>query len=102
MYVMILGAPSAIHGDTLTVILPLVLRRAKARDVARLWGVVLAANTVGALVFAYVLARTQGVETTCTRRLATWGPMPEALLHCLVPSDTRRRWVEAHSSTSWL
>jgi formate/nitrite transporter FocA (FNT family) len=62
--IVILGRQQLFTENTLTVILPLLLGRAKARDVARLWGVVLVANTVGALVFAYVMARTQVVDAT--------------------------------------
>lgn len=60
--VVILGRQQLFTENTLTVILPLLLGRARLRDVARLWGVVLAANTIGALAFAYVLARTQVVN----------------------------------------
>ena len=44
--------------NTLTPILPLLRRRSHLPDVARLWGVVLVANLLGALVFAWVAART--------------------------------------------
>jgi formate/nitrite transporter FocA (FNT family) len=60
--VVILGRQQLFTENTLTVILPLLAGRAKARNVGRLWGVVLGANVVGALVFAYVLARTQAVD----------------------------------------
>jgi formate-nitrite transporter family protein len=62
--IVILGRQQLFTENTLTVILPLLLRRAKARDVARLWCVVLVANTVGAILFAYVLARTEAVDGT--------------------------------------
>jgi formate/nitrite transporter FocA (FNT family) len=60
--IVILGRQQLFTENTLTVILPLLVRRARLRDVARLWGVVLFANVVGALVFAYVLARTEVVD----------------------------------------
>jgi formate/nitrite transporter FocA (FNT family) len=62
--IVILGRQQLFTENTLTVILPLLAGRTKVRNVARLWAVVLAANTVGALVFAYVLARTQAVDST--------------------------------------
>jgi formate/nitrite transporter FocA (FNT family) len=62
--IVILGRQQLFTENTLTVILPLLLRRARVRDVARLWCVVLIANTVGAVAFAYVLARTQAVDST--------------------------------------
>lgn len=62
--IVILGRQQLFTENTLTVILPLLLGRTRVRDVARLWGVVLVANTAGALVFAYVLARTQAVEAS--------------------------------------
>lgn len=62
--IVILGRQQLFTENTLTVILPLLLRRTRARDVARLWSVVLVSNTVGAVVFAYVLARTQAVDAS--------------------------------------
>jgi formate/nitrite transporter FocA (FNT family) len=44
--------------NTLTPILPLLHDRSRLRDVARLWGVVLAANLLGALAFAWAVAAT--------------------------------------------
>jgi formate/nitrite transporter FocA (FNT family) len=50
--------------NTLTVILPLLRRRDihTLRNVLRLWSAVLAANVVGALAFAFVLAHTRVVD----------------------------------------
>jgi formate/nitrite transporter FocA (FNT family) len=44
--------------NTLTPILPLLHDRSRLRDVARLWGVVLVANLLGALAFAWAAAAT--------------------------------------------
>jgi formate-nitrite transporter family protein len=63
--IVILGRQQLFTENTLTVILPLMLHRDRttARNVIRLWTIVLAANVAGALAFAYVLARTQAVES---------------------------------------
>ena len=62
--IVILGRQQLFTENTLTVILPLLLNRDKAtvRNVARLWTTVLLANLVGALFFAFVLARTTVFE----------------------------------------
>jgi formate/nitrite transporter FocA (FNT family) len=61
--IVILGRQQLFTENTLTVILPLMQRRVRAgRNVLRVWAIVLAANMIGALVFAFVLARTQTVE----------------------------------------
>jgi formate/nitrite transporter FocA (FNT family) len=59
--IVILGRQQLFTENTLTVMLPLLLRRdgATLRNVARLWVTVLLANLVGALAFAFVLARTK-------------------------------------------
>jgi len=44
--------------NTLTPVLPVLYRRARLPDLGRLWAVVLAANLLGALAFAWVAART--------------------------------------------
>jgi formate-nitrite transporter family protein len=54
----VMGRQQLFTENTLTPILPLLRDRSKLPDVARLWGVVLAANLVGAALFAWVLART--------------------------------------------
>jgi formate/nitrite transporter FocA (FNT family) len=59
--IIVLGRHQLFTENTLTVILPL-LRRKDARTfarVARLWAVVLAANLVGALLFAWVAGHTE-------------------------------------------
>ena len=62
--VVILGRQQLFTENTLTVVLPLMRwrRAATLRNVLRLWAVVLGANIVGALIFAFVLARTQAVD----------------------------------------
>jgi formate/nitrite transporter FocA (FNT family) len=58
--IVILGRQQLFTENTLTVILPLMQRHARAgRNVLRVWTIVLAANVVGAIAFAFVLARTQ-------------------------------------------
>jgi formate/nitrite transporter FocA (FNT family) len=69
--IVILGRQQLFTENTLTVILPL-LRRRDARtlgNVLRLWGTVLAANVVGALAFAFVLAHTQVIDEGTYRAL---------------------------------
>src|SRR5205809_1777225 len=71
--IVILGRQQLFTENTLTVILPLLLRRDKDtfRNVARLWTTVILANLVGAFLFAFVLARTNafddGVNTAFLR-----------------------------------
>jgi formate/nitrite transporter FocA (FNT family) len=62
--VVVLGRQQLFTENTLTVVLPLMewRRAAVLRGVLRLWAVVLVANTVGALLFAFTLARTEVVE----------------------------------------
>jgi formate/nitrite transporter FocA (FNT family) len=62
--IVILGRQQLFTENTLTVMLPLMRwrRTAVLANVARLWTVVLLANVIGALVFAFVLARTQAVD----------------------------------------
>ena len=59
--IIILGSQQLFTETTLTAITPLLARRdgRTLRNVARLWTVVLLANLVGALVFAWVAARTE-------------------------------------------
>ena len=59
--IVILGRQQLFTENTLTVMLPLMLRRdgATLRNVARLWTTVLLANLIGAMAFAFVLARTK-------------------------------------------
>jgi formate-nitrite transporter family protein len=58
--IVVLGRQQLFTENTLTVILPLLMRRdaVTLRRVARLWSVVLAANLLGALAFAAVVAYT--------------------------------------------
>ena len=63
--VVVLGRQQLFTENTLTAIIPLLAPagegdppRAKVANVARLWGVVLASNLVGALLFAWAVART--------------------------------------------
>ena len=69
--IVILGRQQLFTENTLTVILPLLLRRDKAtfRNVVRLWTVVLLANLVGALLFAFVLERTSLLDDPVKRAL---------------------------------
>lgn len=62
--IVILGRQQLFTENTLTVILPLLLRRDRRTlaNVGRLWATVFLANILGALLFAYVLARTQVVD----------------------------------------
>jgi formate-nitrite transporter family protein len=63
--IVILGRQQLFTENTLTVILPLLKKRNGEAfgNVLRLWAVVLAANVVGALCFAFVLARTELADT---------------------------------------
>lgn len=71
--IVILGRQQLFTENTLTVILPLLLKRDKetVRNVARLWTTVLLANLAGAFIFAFVLARSsvfeEGVNTAFLR-----------------------------------
>lgn len=62
--IVILGSQQLFTENTLTAVVPLLARRTREvlRNVARLWAVVLAANLVGALLFALVIARTELFE----------------------------------------
>jgi formate/nitrite transporter FocA (FNT family) len=62
--IVIIGSQQLFTENTLTPILPLLKRRTRDcfRNVARLWGAVLAANLLGALLFALALARLAVVE----------------------------------------
>ena len=59
--IVILGSQQLFTENTLTAVTPLLARRdaRTLRNVARLWTVVLLANLAGALVFAFVAARTE-------------------------------------------
>ncbi|HKO54484.1 MAG TPA: formate/nitrite transporter family protein [Thermoanaerobaculia bacterium] len=62
--IVVLGRQQLFTENTLTVVLPFLSRpRLKTfANVARVWGVVLAANVIGAIVVAYVLARSEAVN----------------------------------------
>ncbi|HEU5011642.1 MAG TPA: formate/nitrite transporter family protein [Roseiflexaceae bacterium] len=62
--IVILGRQQLFTENTLTPILPLLANRdmATLRKVLRLWGVVLAANLVGAFIFAWVIGATDVFE----------------------------------------
>lgn len=62
--IVILGRQQLFTENTLTVILPLMRRRDGETlwNVLRLWATVLAANIAGALLFAFVIARTDAME----------------------------------------
>jgi len=59
--IVILGSQQLFTENTLTVIVPLMARRTGEvlGNVARLWSVVLATNLLGALLFAFVIGRTE-------------------------------------------
>jgi formate/nitrite transporter FocA (FNT family) len=71
--IVILGRQQLFTENTLTVILPLLLRKTSSDlfKVARLWTVVLAANLVGAFAFAWVAARTGAFEPEVRAALNT-------------------------------
>ena len=62
--IVVLGRQQLFTENTLTVMLPLMQRRDRRtlRNVARLWTTVLLANLVGALLFAFVIARTTAFD----------------------------------------
>ncbi len=62
--IVILGRQQLFTENTLTVILPLMRRRdgETLGNVLRLWATVLVANILGALAFAFVMARTEAIE----------------------------------------
>lgn len=59
--IVILGSQQLFTENTLTAVVPLLSRRTAGmfRNVARLWGVVLVANLLGALLFALVIGKTE-------------------------------------------
>ncbi|HSU13701.1 formate/nitrite transporter family protein [Longimicrobium sp.] len=59
--IVILGSQQLFTENTLTAVVPLMARRTREvfGHVARLWGVVLLANLLGALAFAFVIGRTE-------------------------------------------
>ncbi|HEU0052518.1 MAG TPA: formate/nitrite transporter family protein [Longimicrobium sp.] len=73
--IVILGSQQLFTENTLTAVVPLLSERTRAKlaSVARLWGVVLAANLVGAFLFALVLARTELFDADVHRSFAEIG-----------------------------
>ena len=63
--IVVLGRQQLFTENTLTVILPLLVKKdgATLRNVARLWVVVFLANLAGALLFALVLAKTTAFDS---------------------------------------
>ncbi|MFI5256496.1 MAG: formate/nitrite transporter family protein [Gemmatimonadales bacterium] len=70
--VVILGSQQLFTENTLTPIVPLLAQWsvARMRNVLRLWGTVLAANLVGALLFALVIGELEVVEPSTQRALS--------------------------------
>lgn len=62
--VIVLGRQQLFTENTLTAVLPFLQRSnvSTLKQVLRLWGVVFAANVAGALIFAFVIARTELFE----------------------------------------
>jgi formate-nitrite transporter family protein len=58
--IVVLGRQQLFTENTLTLVLPVLLHKSTAMlvRVARLWGIVLAANVVGTLIFAYCVSHT--------------------------------------------
>jgi formate-nitrite transporter family protein len=79
--VVIIGSQQLFTENTITPVLPLLKRRTGEclRNVLRLWGAVLVANLLGALVFALALARLAVVEPRVTSALGDLAG--EALRH---------------------
>src|SRR5687767_1844663 len=71
----ILGSQQLFTENTLTPVVPLLSRKSSATlgGVARLWAVVLAANIVGAMLFALVVARTALFEPPVHEEFARIG-----------------------------
>jgi formate-nitrite transporter family protein len=89
--VVIIGSQQLFTENTLTPILPLLTRRTKEcfRNVMRLWGAVLIANLLGALLFAFALGRLAVVEPSVhgalgdLSREAMQFDVPTTLLHAV-------------------
>jgi formate/nitrite transporter FocA (FNT family) len=86
--IVILGRQQLFTENTLTVILPLLKKREATMflNVARLWAVVLAANTVGALAFATFLSKTGVLPTSMSdiiSDIATSGLHPTFMVSML-------------------
>lgn len=70
--IIILGSQQLFTENTLTAVTPLLARRDRATlgNTARLWAVVLVANLLGALAFAWVAGRTEMFEPDVRRAFA--------------------------------
>jgi formate/nitrite transporter FocA (FNT family) len=73
--IVVLGRQQLFTENTLTVILPLLQKRdgRTLRNVARLWTTVLLANLLGALLFAFVIARTTAFDPDVEEALVRIG-----------------------------
>lgn len=71
----ILGSQQLFTENTLTAIIPLLYRRSRRAliDVARLWGVVLLANLLGALIFAWGISGTAVLDPAARESLYVIG-----------------------------
>lgn len=79
--IVILGRQQLYTENTLTVVLPFLIRKKLAilGNIARLWTVVLLANLAGAFAFAAVMARTTAVSPAVRESMRTLGE--EAMRH---------------------
>jgi formate-nitrite transporter family protein len=73
--IVILGRQQLFTENTLTPILPLLTRRSRdvLLNVLRLWGVVLVANLLGALIFAWILGNTNVFDASIRRTFGEIG-----------------------------
>lgn len=73
--IVVLGRQQLFTENTLTAVLPLLRRKDRPTflGVARLWGIVLAANMVGALFFAWVVGNTSVFDPTVRATFAQIG-----------------------------
>lgn len=73
--IVIIGRQQLFTENTLTAIIPLLVRRNLSTlvSVLRLWGIVLAANLAGAHLFAWVIAKTQAFRPEVLQQLVILG-----------------------------
>jgi formate/nitrite transporter FocA (FNT family) len=73
--IVILGRQQLFTENTLTAILPLLKRRDRATlfNVLRLWGVVLAANLLGAFLFAWIISATNVFDSSTRQTFSEIG-----------------------------
>lgn len=96
--IVILGRQQLFTENTLTPILPLLHRATAQRAwrVARLWGIVLATNLVGALIFAAIVANTDALrETVQTALLAISHHAVDGAFWTLVTRGVFAGWLIA-------